>query len=200
MRQYGRGDRTAASAPVKAAIFTLAVVVAVGIAALIGYVIFGANLSRNWLPAREQAQQPRPVDSELATILLRNTVVAVHQANITGNYTVLRDLAAPAFQDKNSTADLALAFAPLRQQKLDLAPVVLLEPTFTQKPVIDRQNMLRLAGTLQSKPVPVAYELAFQKANGSWRWSAISIKSMPQAAAAPPTPPPAPPPAPVEDR
>jgi len=198
MRQSGRGDRTAASAPVKAAIFTLAVAVVLGIAALIGYVTFGSNLSRNWVPKREQAQQPSPVDSELATILLRNTVVAVHQANITGNYTVLRDLAAPAFQDKNSMADLALAFAPLRQQKLDLAPVVLLEPTFTQKPVIDRQNILRFAGTLQSKPVPVAYELAFQKANGIWRWSAISIRSMPQAAAA--APPAAPPPAPVQDR
>src|SRR5262249_4778732 len=156
MRQSGRGDRTAASAPVKAAIFTLVVAVALGIAALIGYVTFGSNLSRNWLSAREPAQQPRPRDSELATHPLRHTVVAVHQANITGHYTVLRDLAAPAFQDKNSTADLALAFAPLRQQKLDLRPVVLLEPTFTQRPMIDRQNLLRLDGTLQSKPVPVA--------------------------------------------
>ena len=131
-------------------------------------------------------------------ILLRTTVVAVHQANITGNYTVLRDLAAPAFQEKNSTAVLALAFAPLRQQKLDLTPVVLLEPNFTQKPVIDGQNKLRLVGTLQSKPIPVAYELAFQTVSGSWRWSAIAIRSVPQVAAPPaPAPPPS---AAVQDR
>jgi hypothetical protein len=92
-------------------------------------------------------------------------------------------------------ADLALAFAPLRQQKLDLAPVVLLEPTFTEKPVIDQQNTLRLAGTL--KPVPIAFDLAFQNVSGSWRWSAIAIRSVPQAAAPPP---PAPPSAAVQDR
>jgi hypothetical protein len=190
MRQYGRGGMIPASALGKAAVFLGAAAGAAGIAALIGYVSFGSNLFA--------LGRPRPAirpDSDLVTILLRTTVVAVHQANITGNYTVLRDLAAPAFQEKNSAADLALAFAPLRQQKLDLAPVVLLEPTFTEKPMIDQQNTLRLAGTLT--PVPIAFELAFQKVSGSWRWSAIAIRSVPQAAAPPP---PAPPSAAVQDR
>jgi hypothetical protein len=192
MRQYGRGGMIPASALGKAAVFLGAAAGAAGIAALIGYVSFGSNLFA--------LGRPRPAihpDNELVTILLRTTVVAVHQANVTGNYTVLRDLAAPAFQEKNSAADLALAFAPLRQQKLDLTPVVLLEPNFTQKPVIDGQNMLRLVGTTQSKPVPVAYELAFQTVSGSWRWSAIAIRSVPQPAAPPP---PAPPSAAVQDR
>jgi hypothetical protein len=49
-------------------------------------------------PIRGQA------DRELVTILVRTTVVAVHQANITGNYTVLRDLASPALQEKYMAA------------------------------------------------------------------------------------------------
>jgi hypothetical protein len=161
---------------------------AAGGGALIAYVSFGPDLlSRgwnSWFAPRTQAQQRR-VDSELVTILLRTTLVALHHANVAGNYTVLRDLAAPAFQDKNSAADLALVFAPLRQQKLDLTPVVLLEPNFTQQPAIDRQNTLRLAGTLQSKPAPVAYELMFQSVKGTWRPVAISIRPVPQTAAAP---------------
>jgi hypothetical protein len=163
-------------------------------AALIGYAMLAGRQPPPQPPraATQPATQPAiPPDSDLITILLRTTVVAVHQANITGNYTVLRDLAAPAFQEKNSTADLALAFAPLRQQKLDLTPVVVLEPNFTQKPAIDGQDQLRLAGTLQSKPMPVAYELAFQTVGGSWRWTAIAIRSVPQAAA-PPAPAPRP--------
>jgi hypothetical protein len=188
MRQYGRDSMSLG----KAATFILAVAGAAGIAALIGYVGFGSNL---FAPGRlRPAIRP---DNELVTILLRTTMVAVHQANVTGNYTVLRDLAAPAFQDKNSMADLALMFAPFRQKKLDLTPVVLLEPTFTQEPIIDQQNMLRLSGTLQSKPIPVAYDLAFQTVSGSWRWSAIAIRSVPQAAAASP---PAPPSSVVHDR
>jgi hypothetical protein len=189
MRQFGPGGILPASAPGKAAVFLGAAAGAAGIA-LIGYVSFGANLFALGRP--HPAIRP---DSDLITILLRTTVVAVHQANVTGNYTVLRDLAAPAFQDKNSPADLALAFAPLRQQKVDLAPVVLLEPTFTEKPVIDQQNTLRLAGTL--KPVPIAFDLAFQNVRGSWRWSSIAIRSVPQAAAPPP---PAQPSAAVQDR
>jgi hypothetical protein len=153
-------------------------------AALIAYVTL-AGKQPPPQPQRSATQPAIPPDSDLITILLRTTVVAVHQANITGNYTVLRDLAAPVFQEKNSTADLALAFAPLRQQKLDLTPVVVLEPNFTQKPAIDGQDQLRLAGTLQSKPIPVAYELGFQTVNGSWRWSAIAIRSVPQVAAPP---------------
>jgi hypothetical protein len=169
--------------------------VVVAAAALIAYLMFAGQQAPS-LPQRSAVQPAIQPDSDLVTILLRTTVVAVHQANITGNYTVLRDLAAPTFQEKNSTADLALAFAPLRQQKLDLTPVVVLESNFTQKPVIDGQNALRLAGTLQSKPIPVAYELAFQTVGGSWRWSAIAIRSVPQVAA-PPVPAPS---AAVQDR
>jgi hypothetical protein len=184
--KHGRGSGRTVFPLGKVPTFVMAVVGVAGIAALIAH---------RMLVGEQAPRSATPPDSDLVTILLRTTMVAVHQANVTGNYTVLRDLAAPAFQDKNSMADLALAFAPLRQQKLDLAPVVLLEPTFTEKPVIDQQNTLRLAGTL--KPVPIAFDLAFQNVSGSWRWSAIAIRSVPQAAAPPP---PAPPSAAVQDR
>jgi hypothetical protein len=190
--KHDRGSGRTALPLGKVPTFVMAVVGVAGIAALIAYVM----LPEERAPPQPQRSVTLP-DSDLVTILVRTTMVAVHQANITGNYTVLRDLAAPALQEKTSTADLALNFTQLRQRKLDLTPVMLLEPNFTQKPVIDGQNMLRLVGTLQSKPVPVAYELAFQTVSGSWRWSAIAIGSVPQAAAPPP---PAPPSAAVQDR
>jgi hypothetical protein len=130
-------------------------------------------------PADAQ-QEVRPAirsqaDSELISILLRTTLVAVHQANVTGNYTILRDIAAPSFQERNTAADLALIFAPFRRQNIDLAPAALLEPQFTQAPVIDQGNMLRMSGTLPTKPVGVAFDLAFQVVNGSWRLFGIAI-------------------------
>jgi hypothetical protein len=130
-------------------------------------------------PAHAQ-QQVRPAiqneaDKELIAILLRTTLVAVHQANVTGNYTILRDLAAPSFQERNTAADLALIFAQLRSQNIDLAPAALLEPQFTQPPVIDQGNMLRMSGTLPTKPVGVAFDHALQAVSGSWRLFGISI-------------------------
>jgi hypothetical protein len=131
--------------------------------------------------APADAQQPgRPAiqsqaDRELIAVLVRTTLVAVHQANVTGNYTILRDLAAPGFQSANTAADLALIFAAIRRQNIDLAPAVLLEPQFTRAPVIDQQNMLRISGTLPTKPVGVNFDLLFQVVSGSWRLFGISI-------------------------
>src|SRR5262245_62209934 len=113
-------------------------------------IIIAALLSVIGAPADAQ-QQVRPAiqnetDRELIAILLRTTLVAVHQANVTGNYTILRDLAAPSFQERNTAADLALIFAQFRSQNIDLAPAALLEPQFTQAPFIDQANMLRMSG------------------------------------------------------
>jgi hypothetical protein len=145
--------------------------VAITIAALL--LVIGAPAD-----AQEQARPAiqSPADRELITILLRTTLVALHQANITGNYTILRDLAAPGFQQNNTAADLALIFAPLRRQNIELAAAALLQPQFTQDPVIDQQNMLRISGTLPTKPVGVAFELAFQAVSGAWRLFGISVQ------------------------
>src|SRR4051794_31643976 len=53
-----------------------------------------------------------PQDSQrtIAVILVKNALLAVNQGNLTGNYTVLRDLASPGFREKNSAADLAAIF------------------------------------------------------------------------------------------
>jgi hypothetical protein len=79
-------------------------------------------------------------------------------------------------QERNTAADLALIFAPIRRQNIDLAPAALLEPQFTEAPVINERNMLRMSGTLPTKPVGVAFDLAFQVVSGSWRLVGIAIE------------------------
>jgi hypothetical protein len=131
-------------------------------------------------PAPAPAQQgPAPTsarqsDAGLVLTLVRSTLVALHQANVTGNYTVLRDLAAPGFRDKNSAADLARIFAPIRDAKIDLSGVVLLDPHIT-RPTLNDQKMLDIAGSLETKPVPVNYELLFQPIQGEWRIFGIAV-------------------------
>jgi hypothetical protein len=62
---------------------------------------------RNAAPA---APQPAQIDRNGVLILIRSTVLALDQANKTGNYTVLRDLGAPGFP-ANTAARLAEIFA-----------------------------------------------------------------------------------------
>ena len=52
-----------------------------------------------------QAAKPAQIDRNGVLILIRSALLALDQANKTGNYTVLRDLGAPGFQT-NSAARL----------------------------------------------------------------------------------------------
>jgi hypothetical protein len=46
-----------------------------------------------------------PVSVEQALYLIRSTLLTLNDANRSGNYTVLRDLATPDFQARNTAAD-----------------------------------------------------------------------------------------------
>ena len=74
-------------------------------------------------PAATPAQPSLPVTLEQALFLIRSTLLTLNDANRTGNYTVLRDLAAPDFQARNTAADLGLNFLDLRRRNFDLCGV-----------------------------------------------------------------------------
>lgn len=54
-------------------------------------------------PAATTPTRPVPAPHQL-NLLIRTTLIAVNQANFTGNYSVLRDLGTPQFQAANSDA------------------------------------------------------------------------------------------------
>ncbi len=112
----------------------------------------------------------------LANLLIKNALISVNQGNLTGNYTVLRDLASPGFRQLNTASDLGVIFSNLRKQKIDLSPIVLLEPVITEAKFAKEQQQLRFKGYFPSEPVQVQFELIFQMANpGGWMIHGISI-------------------------
>ena len=149
------------------------------------------------------------IDRNGVLILVRSTLLALDQANKTGNYTVLRDLGAPAFQI-NTDARLAEIFAMQRAQGIDLNGVAVLEPQLTLLPQIEPNGMLHMAGFFPSVPMQVNFELLFTPSGGQWKVYGLSVnvgKGGPQAPdppvatdnqAAQPEPPPAPPSASVD--
>ena len=72
-----------------------------------------------------------PVSTEQALYLIRSTLLTLNDANRSGNYTVLRDLAAPDFQARNTAADLSQIFSDLRRRNFDLYGAALLAPQLT---------------------------------------------------------------------
>jgi len=144
---------------------------------------------------RQQPQQqppaPKPaqIDRNGVLILIRETLLALDQANKTGNYTVLRDLGAPDFQ-ANSAARLAEIFAQQRRDNVDLSGVAVIDPQLTLLPQIEANGMMRMAGFFPSVPTQVNFELLYAPVGGRWRLFGLSV-SFGQAAPTAPQPPPA---------
>ena len=144
-------------------------------------------------PATPQTQlQPSPkpanIDRNGVLMLVRSALLALDQANKTGNYTVLRDLGAPGFQ-VNTAARLAEIFASQRNDKLDLSGVAVIDPQLTMLPEIEQNGMMRMTGFFPSVPSQVNFDLVFAPVDGQWRLFGISVKVGSSAPAAPSPPP-----------
>ena len=151
--------------------------------------IFAAALAVIASAGHAQAQAPKPaqIDRNGVLILIRSTLLALDQANKTGNYTVLRDIGAPGFQS-HTAARLGEIFAKLRNDNLDLSGVAVIEPQLNLLPQIEANGLMHLAGFFPSVPTQVNFDLSFAPVNGQWRLFGISV-SIGQSAPAAPTPP-----------
>jgi hypothetical protein len=139
-------------------------------------------------------QQSLPVSMEQAVYLIRSTLLTLNDANRSGNYTVLRDLAAPDFQARNTAADLGQSFSDLRGRNFDLYGAALLAPQLAVGPTLDQSGMLHLAGYIPTRPLQINFDLTFQVIAGHWRLFEISVATPDPAAALPAqAQPPAPP-------
>jgi hypothetical protein len=141
---------------------------------------------------QQQPEAPKPaqIDRNGVLILIRETLLALDQANKTGNYTVLRDLGAPDFQ-ANTAARLAEIFAQQRRDNVDLSGVAVIDPQLTLLPQIEANGMMRMAGFFPSVPTQVNFELAYAPVGGRWRLFGLSVSFGQAAPAAPQSPAPA---------
>jgi hypothetical protein len=145
--------------------------------------------------AETPAQQAKPaqIDRNGVLVLIRSSLLALDQANKTGNYTVLRDIGAPGFQS-NSAARLGEIFAKLRNDNLDLSGVAVIDPQLSLLPQIEPSGLMHMAGFFPSVPTQVNFDLMFAPVNGQWRLFGISVSIGQMAPVAPAPPEPLPPP------
>lgn len=134
--------------------------------------------------AKPQAAKPAPQvvmpDAEKIVLLLRTTLSTLNDALQTGNFTVLRDMAAPGFRDANTAARLAQSFSDLASKRVDLSPTSIIAPQLTQPPGLDKQKgMLHLKGYFPGQPVQINFEMLYQAVDGRWRLFGLSVQQGP---------------------
>ena len=130
-------------------------------------------------PAPPPIQAPELPDAYKLNLLIRSSIIALNQANQTGNYTVLADLSAPAFRASNNSVRLAQIFTALRQRQLDLTPVLFFTPKLTAQPQIAPNGLLRLVGFFPTTPEKVNFDLIYQLVEGQWRLFGIGVSTSP---------------------
>ena len=133
-------------------------------------------------PAAAQPQVRMP-GAEQIVVLIRNTLITLNDALATGNFTVLRDRAAPSFQSANTAARLSRIYQGLGQQGVDLSGVVLAAPQLTATPMIDANQRLHLEGHFPLQPTGFKFGLMFEMSGGRWRLFGISVNPAPAAPA-----------------
>lgn len=141
--------------------------------------------------AQQQAAAPGPAmpDSYKMNMLIRTTLLALSQANATGNYTVLRDLGSPEFLAGNSAARLTEAFSDLRRRKLDFSPILFFDPKLVRQPSLDEAGRLRLRGFIETRPEQINFDMLFQNVQGDWRLFGLAVEMQPMPAASAASPP-----------
>lgn len=108
--------------------------------------------------------------------LVRTTLLALDQANRTGNYSVLRALASPDFQLRNSSADLAMIFSNLRANRVDLADAALLTPRW-RHPSQRQGGLIRLRGDVATRPRETYFDMQFKLVSNMWRLFALTVSA-----------------------
>lgn len=138
-------------------------------------------------PARTGPAQAAPaagvqpgVDPGLALRLLWSTLIAIDEANRTGEYSVLRDLGSASFQAGNNPTSLAAAFTQIRNQQIDLTTTLLVSPSWQIAPVMTAPGTLRMRGVFPLRPVAIAFDLIYMWDHG-WRLNAVAVQGVPAA-------------------
>jgi hypothetical protein len=125
------------------------------------------------------AQPPQVVmpDAEKIVLLLRSSLLTLNDALQTGNFTVLRDVAAPGFREANSAARLSEIFGGIARQGVDLTAVAIIVPQLTEPPALDHKtNMVRIKGFFPGQPVRIDFDVAYQAVGSRWRLFGLSVQ------------------------
>jgi hypothetical protein len=142
------------------------------LAHLIGFIVAIAVTSV--YGAGPVAAQPVPIPI-LQEALIKSTLMAFNDANITGNYDVLHAKLSKPFRDQFPAARLKEAFKAFADNRVDFKVVAAKMPIATQEPSVNEKGVLSLYGYFDTTPSHVYYELEFIMSDGEWKPIKINV-------------------------
>ena len=151
--------------------------------------VLAAPLSAQQAAPQASVQPPpsiRPTPGQLElSKLIWSTVAAVDHANRSGNYSVLRDISAQGFQINNTPAQLGQIFTGLRNLQVDLSNALLVPPTYTVAPQLVQEDVFRVQGVFQMRPISIGFDLCYQWEQGRWKLVGIDLQPLQMTTEAP---------------
>jgi len=115
-------------------------------------------------------------DEQQQARLIYTSLLTLNNANLTGNYTVLLDSAAPSFRALNTSYRLTRIFSRFRNSRIDIGAIVLQNPTLTKNVRVDKNGILYIEGYFPTRPMNIDFKLSYQRVAGAWRLHGISVK------------------------
>ena len=119
--------------------------------------------------------RPTPNQLELSK-LLWSTIAAVDHANQSGNYSVLRDISTQTFQINFNPARLTEIFAGIRGLNMDLSNALLVPPTYYEAPQMISNDVFRVRGVFQLRPISIGFDVYYQWEQGRWKLFGIDLQ------------------------
>lgn len=130
-------------------------------------------------PSVQPPPSVRPTPSQLElSKMIWSTIAAVDHANRSGNYSVLRDISANGFQINNNPSQLAQVFAGIRSLNIDLGNALLIPPTYTAAPQLVREDVFRVQGVFQMRPISIGFDMYYQWEQGRWKLFGINLQPL----------------------
>lgn len=108
-------------------------------------------------------------------VLVRSTLMTFNDANMTGNYTVFIAKASKQFQSQIAPEKLTASLESFRVNHLFFESVVTEDYSSTEKPTIDAEGGLNLAGVFKTDDMEVKYKLRFIQNDNVWKLLGFNV-------------------------
>lgn len=153
--------------------------VAVSGGSAVAVIAYDRHAERAGLAEAALQHTPERASAQQAIALMRSSLLALHHANLTDDYSTMHQLTAPQFQAMNSADRLRQIFEEPRRRRLDLSVAAYSQPQWLEPPGIGADGQLRLKGVFQLPDGGLYFDLGYVPLDGQWRLIAISVSVQP---------------------
>lgn len=117
---------------------------------------------------------PNKEDQEL---LVKTTLLTLNDANLTGDYSVLHDKLSKPFRDQFDVQKLKDIFKDFVDKHIDMSVVAIKSAIPDADGVIDKDHILQLSGSFDTKPKAVKYKLSYSVSENLWKPIGIHVST-----------------------